>query len=274
MMNLHGKLGNALRLYAHYARVSTRGQLQYRASFAMSVTGIFLVSACEIVAIWALFDRFGQIRGWTLPEIALFYGTISVAFAISDALGRGFDQFGPMVRDGHFDRLLVRPRSTALQLFGQELTLRRLGRLVQGLIILGYAATAGTIDWTVPRAILLVASIACGVCAFLGVVVLQATSAFWTVDALEVWNAFTHGGMMMSQYPLAIYRWWFRALFTFAIPLGCASYFPGVAILGRADPLGTPAIVGWIAPLAGPVFLIVCLQVWRIGVRRYQSTGS
>jgi len=24
----------------------------------------------------------------------------------------------------------------------------------------------------------------------------------------------------------------------------------------------------------GPVFLIVCLQVWRIGVRHYRSTGS
>jgi ABC-2 type transport system permease protein len=47
-----------------------------------------------------------------------------------------------------------------------------------------------------------------------------------------------------------------------------------VAILGRADPLGAPAFVGWIAPLAGPVFLILSLQVWRIGVRHYRSTGS
>jgi ABC-2 type transport system permease protein len=78
----------------------------------------------------------------------------------------------------------------------------------------------------------------------------------------------------MSQYPLPIYRRWFRDLFTYAIPLGCVNYFPGIAILGRADPLGTPGFVGWIAPLAGPVFLIVCLQGWRIGVRHYRSTGS
>ena len=37
-----------------------------------------------------------------------------------------------MVASGDFDRLLVRPRSTVLQLLGQELALRRLGRLVQG----------------------------------------------------------------------------------------------------------------------------------------------
>ena len=264
----------ALRLYGRYVRASIRSQLAYRASLVMSAIGVFLITASEFVAVWALFDRFGQVRGWTLPEIALFYGMISITWALCDALGRGFELFGTMIKEGNFDRLLLRPRSTVLQLLGQELTLRRVGRLLQGMLVLGYAASAGTIAWSVGRVGLLVGAIACGVCAFLGVIVLQATSAFWTVDSLEVWNAFTYGGVTMSQYPLAIYRSWFRDLFTYVIPLGCVNYFPGVAILGRADPLGTPALVGWIAPLAGPAFLILCLQVWRIGVRHYRSTGS
>jgi viologen exporter family transport system permease protein len=112
------------------------------------------------------------------------------------------------------------------------------------------------------------------VCVFLGILMLQATSAFWTVESLEVWNSFTYGGLTMGQYPLAIYRSWLRDLFIFVFPIGCATYFPGVAILGRADPLGAPPIVGWLAPLAGPVFLAGCLQIWRIGVRHYRSTGS
>jgi len=265
---------DALRLYRAYAAASIRGQLQYRASIVMATVGIFVVTASEFAAVWALFDRFGQIRGWTLPEIALFYGMISISWALCDALGRGFDVFGAMVKAGTFDRLLLRPRSTVLQLLGQELTLRRVGRLTQGLLVLGYAAIAGTIDWTAWRAALLVVSIACGMCAFLGLLILQATSAFWTVEGLEVWNAFTYGGLTMSQYPLSIYRSWFRATFTYVIPLGCVNYFPGVAILGRAEPLGAPAVVGWLAPLAGPVFLVLCLQVWRIGVRHYRSTGS
>jgi ABC-2 type transport system permease protein len=176
----------ALRLYAHYARVSIRSQLQYRASAVMSAIGVFLITASEFVAVWALFDRFGQVRGWTLPEIALFYGMISITWALCDAIGRGFDAFGAMVKAGDFDRILLRPRSTVLQLLSQELTLRRVGRLVQGLAVLGYAIAGGTIDWSAARAALLVVSIGCGVCVFLGVVVLQATSAFWTVDSLEV----------------------------------------------------------------------------------------
>ena len=68
---------------------------------------------------------------------------------------------------------------------------------------------------------------------------LEATTAFWTTESLEVWNAFTYGGVTMSQYPLEIYRPWFRRFFIFVIPLGCINYLPGVAILGRPDPLGT-----------------------------------
>jgi ABC-2 type transport system permease protein len=264
----------ALRLYLRYAAISLRGQLQYRVSFVTASIGAFLLTASEFLAIVAMFDRFGQIQGWTLPEVALFYGMISTTYALCDAIGRGFDAFATMVKEGNFDRILLRPRSTVLQLLGQELTLRRVGRLVQGVIVLGYAATAGTIDWTGPRIALLLISIGCGVCAFLGLLVLQATSAFWTVEGLEVWSAFTYGGVTMSQYPLAIYRSWFRGLFAYVIPLGCVNYFPGIVILGRPDPLGTPAYLGWIAPLAGPVFLVLCLQVWRIGVRHYRSTGS
>ena len=51
-------------------------------------------------------------------------------------------------------------------------------------------------------------------------------------------------------------------------------YFPALALMGRADPLGTPPILHWLAPAVGFVFLAVCLRIWRFGVRRYRSTGS
>src|SRR5262245_49065626 len=203
--------------------------MQYRASFVMTTIGALLQTGVEFVGVWALFDRFGEIRGWTLREVALFYGMISITWAVCDSIARGFDIFDKTVRAGDFDRVLVRPRSTILQLLGQELTLRRIGRLLQGIAVFAYAA--GGIAWTVPRALLLVAAIASGACVFLGLVVLQATMAFWTVESLEVWNAFTYGGVTMSQYPLAIYRSWMRELFTYAIPLACVNYLPGLAIL-------------------------------------------
>jgi ABC-2 type transport system permease protein len=265
---------NELRLYRRYASISLRAQLEYRASFLMQTAGQFVVTGIEFLGIWTLFSRFGGLRGWTLPEVALFYGMISITWAIADSIARGFDVFGQTVKSGEFDRILLRPRSTVLQLIGQEVTLRRAGRFVQGLAVLVFATVGLDMTWSSARIALLTFATAGGVCLFLGLVVLQATSAFWTTESLEVWNAFTYGGVSMSQYPLAIYRPWFRRFFIFVIPLGCINYLPGVAILGRPDPLGTPVPWQWIAPAAGPIFLAICLRCWEIGVRHYQSTGS
>ena len=265
---------NAIRLYGRYASISLRGQMEYRSSFLMQSAGQFLITGVEFLGIWALFSRFGQIRGWTLGEVAFFYGLISVSWSIADALSHGFDVFGTTVKNGDFDRILLRPRSTIVQLFGHELTLRRMGRLVQGLAVLVFAIRMVEVAWSGPRIALLALAVVGGACLFIGLMILEATSAFWTTESLEVWNAFTYGGVTLSQYPLEIYRPWFRGFFLFVIPLGCVSYLPGVAVLGRADPLGTPLLLQWMSPLVGPIWLLLCLQVWRFGVRHYQSTGS
>lgn len=265
---------HAIRLYARYASISLRGQMEYRASFLMQTAGQFLVTGIEFLGIWALFSRFGQIGGWTVGEVAFFYGLISITWSIADAITRGFDVFGTTVKNGDFDRVLLRPRSTIMQLLGYELTLRRMGRFAQGLAVLLFAVEMLDVTWSGPRIALLALAVIGGVCLFIGLMVLEATSAFWTTESLEVWNAFTYGGVTMSQYPLEIYRPWFQRFFLFVIPLGCVSYLPGVAVLGRPDPLGTPLPLQWIAPLVGPLFLLICLRAWRFGVRHYQSTGS
>ena len=271
----YGTRMNALRLYGRYVAISVRGQMQYRVSFLLQTLGHMTMTGLEFVGMWALFHRFGSLRGWTLPEAALFYGIINVTFAIADALARGFDLFGAtMLKQGEFDRLLLRPRSTVLQLAGQELTLRRVGRLAQGLAVLIWAGAAADITWTAPKLALLLATIVGGVCLFFGLMMVQATIAFWTTETLEMFNAVTYGGVETAQYPLSIYRPWFRGLFLTVIPLGCVGYLPGVAILDRPDPLGTPAILQWLAPLAGVVFLFAALQFWKVGVRYYCSTGS
>jgi ABC-2 type transport system permease protein len=270
----HRELLDALALYRRLIAVSVRAQLQYPASFVLATVAHLIGTGLEFVGILALFDRFGAFSGWTLPEVAFFYGISDLTFACADALGHGFDDFGSMIRSGDFDRVLLRPRSAVLQLLGQELTLKRVGRMTQAVLVLGWASHAGGIDWSAARALLLIAAVAGGVCLFLGLVILQATSAFWTTETLEIWNAFTYGGNCVAQYPLPIYQRWFRRFFLVVVPLGCVGYLPGIAILGRADPLGLPAITGWLSPLAGVGFLVAALGAWRLGVRHYASTGS
>jgi ABC-2 type transport system permease protein len=260
-------------LYLHYVSLSIRAQLQYRGSLAMWATGNLLTTGLEFFSIWVLFDRFGQIRGWTLAEIALLYGMANVAFAIAEALARGFKAFDRMVRSGEFDRILLRPRGTAFQVGAEQVDLVKFGRFLQGLVVLAWAISALDVDWSPAHGALVVAAIIGGACTFSGVFVLQGTLAFWTVEALEIAATVTYGGVETAQYPLSIYTPGFRRFFTWVIPLAFLNYIPALVLLQR--PLeGLPAWLPWLSPLVGVLFLLVCLQVWRFGVRHYRSTGS
>jgi ABC-2 type transport system permease protein len=266
---------DALALYMRLLGLSIRAQMQYRASFVLLAMGQFVVTGIEILGIWALFARFGELVPWSLAQVAFFYGVVNVAFSFTDAFARGFDLFGnQFVKTGNFDRLLLRPRSTVLQVAGQEFTLFRIGRLFQGLAVLVWAVVVLDVDWTVWRIVLLGVALTATFALFYGLVICQATLSFWTTESLEIMNTVTYGGVETAQYPLAIYQRDFRRFFTYVIPLGCVTYFPLVAILGVDDPLGTGFAFQVLAPVAGFVFLGAALVLWHFGVRHYTSTGS
>lgn len=262
------------RLYLRYVGISIRAQMQFRASFAMLALSQLFTTGAEFLAIWAMFHRFGTLQGWTLPEVALLYGLINVAFSLAEGLGRGFDVFADLVRAGEFDRLLLRPRGTAFQVAAQEWQLGRIGRLTQGLVVLFWSASTLDVIWTPARIFLLIAAVAGGACTFYGLFVLQATLCFWTIQSLEAMNTLTYGGVETGSYPLTIYRDWFRRLFLYVVPLACANYLPAHALLGRTDPLGSTPLFQWLSPLAGVLFLTASLRLWELGVRHYRSTGS
>ena len=192
-------------LYFRYLAISLRSQMQYRVSFLLQTLGHFLVTGIEFLSIWILFDRFDRLGDWTLPEVAVFYGFVNVAFSFADAFARGFDLFGNTVRMGDFDRILLRPRSTVAQLAGQELTLKRVGRFIQGAIVLLWGAHTLGLAPTPERIALSLLVIGGTVALFIGLVIIQATIAFWTVETLELMNSFTYGGVHAAQYPLSIY---------------------------------------------------------------------
>ena len=265
---------DSLQLYWRYLCISLRAQMQYRASFLLRTLAHFMITGLEFLGFAALFQRFGHIRGWTLPQMAFFYGIIAVAFAIAEAVPRGFDVFPNLIKAGDFDRMLVRPRSTVLQILGSEFQLMRLGRFTQGLVVLLWSAVRLDVQWTFANLTLLLFAVAGGACLFSGLIIVQATVCFWTVESIEIFNCTTYGGVETAQFPLTIYRPWFRAIFTFVIPLATINYFPAHAILNLPDALGSTRLLQWLSPLAGFVFLLLCLRFWRFGVKHYTSTGS
>ena len=75
---------DSIRLYFKYAGVCLRSKMQYRSSFIMLTVGQFLGQVTEAMAVIFLFQRFGNLRGWTLPEVGLLYGLVHASFALAE----------------------------------------------------------------------------------------------------------------------------------------------------------------------------------------------
>lgn len=258
-------------LYFKYVGILFKSQLQYRTSFLLLSLGQFFVPFTVFAGLYFLFDRFGELKGWTFYEAALCFGVIHMAFAISECFARGFDGFSSLVVSGEFDRVLVRPRGTVVQVLGSKFEFTRAGRLAQSAAVLVVALSGLEVEWTLWKTVTLTLMIASGTFIFAGIYILAATMCFWTVQTMELANIFTDGGREMAQYPLNIYHKNVTRFFTYVIPFACVNYLPLLSILGKA---GGHERLYMLLPAAGCLFIVPCLLVWQIGVRHYRSTGS
>jgi ABC-2 type transport system permease protein len=251
-----------------------RGQMQYKRSFLLQIAGNALAHLGEMIALFFLFDRFGSLGGWQVGEFAFLYGISSLSFGIAHALTSGLASFSEQVRRGDFDRLLTRPVSPFLQVVASDLQLRRLGGIIQGLVALAIAVRLGEVPWTPGRIVFFFVTVVSAVALFAALFALDATFSFWTTEGSEAINAITYGGSYVAIYPLHIFDVWLRGLFLWIVPLGFVIYFPSLYLLDKPTPLDLPDWLRFVAPLAALLFWLVALLLWRIGVRRYRSTGS
>ncbi|NLC94935.1 MAG: hypothetical protein GX676_04505 [Bacilli bacterium] len=256
-------------LYWKYVKILFKSQLEYRTSFILLSIGQIFVPFSVFLGMYFLFQRFNEIKGFTLWEVALCYGIIHIAFSLSECFARGFDNFSRLVVTGDFDRILVRPRSTIVQVLGSQFEFTRIGRLFQAVVIFIIALTKVQIDWNIIKILTFILMIISGIFIFAGIYMIGATLCFFTIEGLEVINILTDGGREISQYPINIYKDWVKKLFTFVIPYGVVNYLPLLYVLGKNN-----QVIYAFTPLLGILFIIPCILIWNYGVKHYLSTGS
>jgi len=263
-------------MYWRLIGVQVRAQLQYRTAFVLEILSSGITLFLFFLSMAFVLQRFGDLGGWTLGELAFLWGTVEFAFGLMDMIFSGFDpsNFGKQVRQGFFDQLLLRPVNITVQVLGSEFFLRRLGRIAQGALIFAFALSLADIHWTVGKLLYLPLVIGGLVCFFGGLFIIGATGSFWTVDSIEAMNILTYGGSEMMAYPMHIYPDWLRRTFTYIVPAIFLNYYPALYFLEKSDPLGLSQILSFISPLVGMGMLGVALAFWRFGIKHYQSTGT
>jgi ABC-2 type transport system permease protein len=258
-----------MRLYLKFFAMHLKSQMQYKLSFFLMVVGQFSVAFTTFLGIYFMFNRFSAVEGFTYPQVLLCYAAMLMAFSLAEMLGRGFDLFPRMLGNGEFDRALVRPRGVVFQVLASKMEFTRLGRLAQAAAVLGYALPKSGVAWTPGKLLTLCLMVLCGSLVFFGLFLVYAAFTFFTVEGLEFMNIFTDGGREFGRYPFSVYGKGTLRFLTFVIPLALFQYYPLLYLLGREQ-----GALFMLAPLLSLLFLLPALAFFRIGLRRYRSTGS
>ncbi|MFF2407348.1 ABC transporter permease [Streptomyces sp. NPDC058092] len=268
------RLVEGVRAYGLIAAMWLRSTMAYRASFAMTAFGNFAATAFDFVAILMMFSHVDALGGYTLPEVALLYGASGTAFGLADLVLGSMDRLGRRVRDGTLDTLLVRPVPVIAQVAADRFALRRLGRITQGGLVLGYALVTLDIGWTPLKVVMIPLMLLSGAAIFAAVFVAGAAFQFFAQDASEVQNSFTYGGNTLLQYPPSIFAKDLVRGVTFVVPLAFVNWLPALYVLGRDYPLGLPDWVAFLPPVVAGLCWLLAGLAWRAGLRAYRSTGS
>ncbi|MFJ5810252.1 ABC transporter permease [Streptomyces sp. NPDC093093] len=271
-----GRVREGLRGYGLIAAMWIRSTMTYRTSFLLSTFGNAAITLLDFVTIFIMFSHVDELGGFTLPEIALLYGSCSASLGLADLLLGNTDRIGVRIRDGSLDTMLVRPVPVLAQVAADRFALRRVGRIAQGVGVLTWALwTLGPqVAWTPGKVLLVPVMITAGAAIFGAVMVAGAAFQFVAGDAAEVQNSFTYGGCTMLQYPPTVFAKDLLRGVTFIVPLAFVNWLPALHVLGRPDPLGLPGWVAYLSPLVAFVVFLPASLAWRAGVRSYRSTGS
>ena len=260
--------------YLAIVRSRVAAQASYRASFAIELGSQVLLVLVEFVEIYVVFHQVDTLGGFDYAEVAVMYGLAVASFGVADLAVGHVDRLPAYLRAGTFDSFLLRPLSALGQLVTSDFTLRRLGRVGTGVVVLAIALHAADIDWTLARAGLLVLTPVAGAVIFSAVFVATSTIGFWVVEGMEFANAFTYGGNYLSSFPFTIFGTAIRRFFTFVLPIGFVAYLPTLALLGRPEPFGWPDWLSWSSLPVAAFAVWLSLVMWRTGLRRYVGTGS
>jgi ABC-2 type transport system permease protein len=267
-------LNETLKVYGKLIGAQGRGQASYRMSFWLDLVGTTVVMGADLIAILVIFSRVRVLAGFSLEETIVLFGLTATAFSLSDLLVGNIEKLRLYIRLGTLDTVMIRPLSVLGQLLVLDVGFRRIGRILYGAVVLGVALAVAGVDWTPAKLALVIVAPLAGAAFFCGFFIATSTVAFWWIESGELANSFTYGGRDFASYPVTVYSGWFRKFFAFGLGFAFVAYYPGLILLGKPDPLGAPAWLGWLSPLVSAAVLWLSALIWRFGVRHYRSTGS
>jgi ABC-2 type transport system permease protein len=259
-----------LGIYAMLWRNSLVREMTFKTNFLLWIVVELCWFAIQLTFINVIYLHTDSIAGWSKWQVIFLIGTSHFIQEIFQAFFLvNCTNLSELVRTGKLDFLLLLPVNSRFIVSVRQLDL---GSFVNAAVAVAVMIVAGQQLQLTPS-VLEIGGFLClclaGVLIHYSFMFLLASVSFWTVRAQGIVYAY-YNLFNVARLPDAAFHGWFRAVFTFAIPMLLVSNVPVKTLTNRLDsPWEWPLLIG---------MSFACLALsefgWRFSVRHYTSASS
>lgn len=265
---------DTVKIYLTLISTSIKARMEYKTSFLFYIVAIIAFYIGQLGLLFVILNRFQQIQGWTMGEMAFLYALLTFAHGFTNLIFAQLIHFDQLIVSGEFDRTLVRPLSPLGQVIFSKFEASTAAHLIIGFVALYFGSHLAGIEWTVKKIMLFPVIVLGGVLIAGAIRLMVAAVAFWTLRNRSLVHTVVFSSREFILYPVTIYNMGVQFFLTFVFPIAFINFYPAHLFLDRSgEDLLHPALeMG--TPLVGIILFTISIFAWKAGVDHYQSSGS
>jgi ABC-2 type transport system permease protein len=257
------------KLFALFLKRSVMLGLEYRANLIGGLLASAFDGAWSFVAALMLYSFRDTIGGWNFYETLVVVGMLFVSSGFLYVfVWPNMQSIVEHIRTGSMDFILTKPLNSQWHATFNYFKLESASSIVAGVALMAYALVQLRVSPNVGQIILFIALALGGLVILYALLTLMVTFSFWAVETGEIMQLI-YLLLETGRYPAPTLPQPMRTIVTFIIPIAFVTTVPAEVLLGKV----TSAWVGWCWVFAAGL-LFASTQLWKLGVRRYNSASS
>ena len=257
-------------IYIALWRNSIIREMGFKTNFLLWIVVELLWFALQLAFIAVIYSHTDRIGDWTKWQVVLLMGTahfiqqIFQAFFFTNCV-----ELSDLIRTGRLDFMLLLPVNTRFLLSLRKVDLGGFVNAASALVVVGYALKQLALVPSFLQVLGFLLLAVTGILIHYSLMFLLSTISFWTVRAQGiVWGYYSL--FNIARLPDAAYRGFFRAFFTFVLPMVLVANVPAKVLVAKLHSSGELVVL--------VIVMVVCAVLsemgWRYSVRHYTSASS
>lgn len=266
---------DTLNLMGVYTKTIMKAWFQYRADVFLSSLAVFLRESTGIIVIYITLLKFDTLNGWNMYEMFFLFSLLFLTYGVMIIFFTGLRDFGRTVRDGSFDRFILRPQGLLFQLiFTNADWFAAVGHGGLGLVLFLVSAGKVGIQWNLWLAFYYIITIAGGVLIQGAIFLFLATLNIYLLETNSLKELLYWNMRKFAGYPISIFHKGVQFLLICVVPFAFVNYFPCQYLLRKEDMQQYPEIFMYLTPIIGVGMCALAYLFWRYSIRNYKSSGN